>query len=147
MQKEYSTLKAEFKSGSLIVTDPGPDFPTACAQDGLISRLNLLAENGWKIKSASVKGNTFTLSIKRIEASPPTIHQYSLLMFQTSLQQSERPPLSYEKQHFIETLQLWNERGWREVKTAYLLTAGQEGWMISLIVKEWPQSSHPKWRD
>lgn len=147
MQKDHSTLAAEFKAGKLIITNPGPGIPKSFSGEDLVSRLNLLAENGWQINALSVAASTFTISLERIDVTPPEIPQYSLLMFQTTQQQSERPPINYEKQSFLESVQVWVNQGWRELKTVSFLSSHQGQWMVSLLVKDWAQSKHPYWRD
>jgi hypothetical protein len=140
MEVEFSTVMAEFKSGSLVVTDAGPDFPQARWKEGLVPRLNRLAENGWKATRASLEGNLFIVEIERRQINPATITQYSIFIYQTTKQQSERPPFSYDRQNFQECMQIWNHRGWKELKTGYLLTQDHEEWIVSLLIREWNRS-------
>ena len=140
MSKEYSTLKAEFRSGSLIVTDPGPDFPPECNHCGLISRLNLLAENGWNVKSVSLNGTTLVFTIERTESFDKYTSQYAILMFQTYFQQRKQFPFGVLKRQYNETIQLWKELGWSEVKTVNLFSIDQETWVVSLMVQDWEQT-------
>jgi hypothetical protein len=137
MSSEYSILKAEFKSGGLVVTDPGPEFPPDCKHFSLVSRLNQLAENGWIVKSVTLKGTTLVITLVTSDDSDIYVSQYSILMFQTYLQQSTRAPFSILQRQYNETIQVWKELGWSEVKTVHLYTIDQELWVVTLLVMDW----------
>jgi hypothetical protein len=147
MQTEFSTIIAEFNSGNLVVTDTGPDFPQPFRNEGLISRLNRLAENGWEATSVVLQGNKFIVSIERRELTPKTVTRYSILMYHTTQHQSESLTGSYEKQYFRASVKYWIKIGWSELKTVNLLIPEHDEWMVSLLMKEGPQSTYPRRHD
>jgi hypothetical protein len=142
MQEEYSTLEAEFELGKLVITGSGPAHRESYNRGDLVSTLNLLAENGWKAKSLSVSGLVFTVSLERLDKTPPEIPKYSLLTFHTTYQESEHPPWSYDKQPFNEGVQFWVTQGWREINTVFILPFPRGLWMVSLLEKERAQAKH-----